>query len=61
VLQRLNQEIVQRLPAPDVKQRLAHVGIEPQTLTSSGLGELNAEQFAKWTKVIRQAGIKRSG
>ncbi len=61
MLQRLNQEIVQRLPAPDVKQRLAHEGIELQTSTPGELGELNAEQFAKWLKVIRQAGIKRSG
>ena len=61
MLQRLNQEIVQRLPAPDVEQWLAHEGIKPQTLTPSELGELNAEHFAKWTKVIRQVGIIRSG
>ena len=26
--------------------------------TPAELGKLNAEQYAKWTKVIRQAGIK---
>jgi len=61
VLQRLNQEIVQRLPAPDVTQRLAHEGIELKTSTPSELGTLNAEQFAKWLKVIQRAGIQRSG
>ena len=58
VVQRLNQELVQRLPAPDEKQRLAHEGIELQTSTPAELGKLNAEQYLKWTKVIRQAGIK---
>lgn len=60
VLQRLNQEIVRTLPAPDVKQRLANEGIELQTSTPGELGKLNAEQFAKWTEVIRKAGIKPS-
>jgi tripartite-type tricarboxylate transporter receptor subunit TctC len=61
VVQRLNREIVQRLPAPDVKQRLANEGIELQTSTPAELGKLNAEQFAKWLKVIQQAGIQRAG
>jgi tripartite-type tricarboxylate transporter receptor subunit TctC len=58
VVQRLNQEIVQRLPTDDVKQRFAHEGIEVQTSTPADLAKLYAHQYAKWTKVIRQAGIK---
>ncbi len=58
IVQRLNQEIVQRLPTDDVKQRLAHEGVEVATSTPAELGRLYAEQYAKWTKVIRQAGIK---
>lgn len=58
IVQRLNHEIVQRLPSEDVKMRLAREGVEVQTSTAAALGALNAEQFAKWTKVIRQAGIK---
>jgi tripartite-type tricarboxylate transporter receptor subunit TctC len=61
VLQRLNQEIVRTLPSPEAKQRLAHEGIELQTSTPAELGKLNAEQFAKWTGVIRKAGIKPPG
>ena len=61
VVQRLHQEIVLRLPAPDVKQRLAHEGIELQTSTPDELGKLTAEQFAKWLKVIERAGIQRAG
>jgi tripartite-type tricarboxylate transporter receptor subunit TctC len=60
IVQRLNQEITQRLPTEDVRQRFAHEGIEVQTSTAVELAKLNAEQFFKWTKVIRQAGIKAS-
>ena len=58
VVQRLNQELVQRLPTEDVRQKLANEGVEVAVSTPSELGKLNAEQYAKWTKVIRQAGIK---
>jgi tripartite-type tricarboxylate transporter receptor subunit TctC len=60
IVQRLNQEITQRLPTEDVRQRFAHEGIEVQTSTPAELAKLNAEQFFKWTKVIRQAAIKSS-
>jgi tripartite-type tricarboxylate transporter receptor subunit TctC len=58
IVQRLNQEIVQKLPQDDVKQRLAHEGVELVTSTPAALARLTAEQYAKWTKVIRDAGIK---
>jgi len=58
IVNRLNREILQRMAAPDVKQRLAHEGIELRTSTPAELGKLNAEQFAKWLKVIQQAGIR---
>jgi len=58
IVNRLNREILQRMAAPDVKQRLAHEGIELRTSTPAELGKLNAEQFEKWLKVIQQAGIR---
>jgi tripartite-type tricarboxylate transporter receptor subunit TctC len=58
IVQRLNREMQQRLAAPDVRQRLAHEGIEMQTSTPAELGKLNAEQYAKWLKVIQQAGLR---
>jgi tripartite-type tricarboxylate transporter receptor subunit TctC len=58
IVNRLNREILQRMAAPDVKQRLALEGIELRTSTPAELGKLNAEQFAKWLKVIQQAGIR---
>ena len=61
IVNRLNREIVQRLAAPDVRQRLALEGIELRTSAPGELGKLNAEQFAKWLKVIELAGILRTG
>ena len=60
IVQKLNQEITQRLPTEDVKRRFAHEGIEVQTSSPAELAKLNADQFDKWTKVIRQGGIKSS-
>ena len=58
IVQRLHQEMVQRFPTADVKQRLAGEGVEVRTSTPAETGKLYAEQYAKWTRVIRQAGIK---
>lgn len=61
IINRLNRDIAQRYAVPDVRQRLAHEGIELRTSTPAELGKLNAEQFEKWLKVIEQAGIQRAG
>jgi tripartite-type tricarboxylate transporter receptor subunit TctC len=58
IVQRLHREIVQRYPTADVKQRLAGEGVEVRTTTPAETAKLYAEQYVKWTKVIRQAGIK---
>ena len=58
VVERLNREIVQRLPSDDVRQRLGREGVEVATGTPAETARLYAEQFAKWNKVIRQAGIR---
>jgi tripartite-type tricarboxylate transporter receptor subunit TctC len=57
-VQRLHQEISQRFPAPDVKQRLAGEGVEVRMSTPAETAKLYAAEYAKWTKVIREAGIK---
>lgn len=61
IVERLNREIVQRFAVPDVRQRLAHEGIELRTSTPAELGKINASQFEKWLRVIQQAGIVHAG
>ena len=58
IINRINQEMVKRLPGDDVKNRLAAEGIEIRTSTPEDLDRLVASQVAKWTKIIRRAGIK---
>ena len=58
IINRINQEMVKRLPGDDVKNRLAAEGIEIRTSTPEDLDRLVATQVAKWTKIIRRAGIK---
>lgn len=61
IVNRLNREIQEKLTTPEVRQRLAHEGIELRTSTPGELGKLNAGQFAKWLTVIQRAGILRGG
>ena len=37
---------------------LNHLGVEVATSTPADTARLYAEQYAKWTKVIREAGVK---
>jgi tripartite-type tricarboxylate transporter receptor subunit TctC len=59
VVRKLHQEMTQRLPTPEVKQRLAHEGVEAVTSSPEETAKLYAEQYAKWTRVIERAGIMR--
>lgn len=58
IIARLNHEIVQQLRSDDAKTRMARDGVEIRTSTPDELGKLVAAEYAKWGKVIRQAGIK---
>jgi tripartite-type tricarboxylate transporter receptor subunit TctC len=59
VVQRLSREMMQRFPTEEVKKRLAHEGVEAIVSTPTETAKLYADQYAKWTKVIQQAGIAR--
>ena len=58
VVQRLSGEMNQRFAGDDVKQRLAGEGVEIVTSTPADAAKLYAEQYHKWTKVIRDAGVR---
>jgi tripartite-type tricarboxylate transporter receptor subunit TctC len=59
VVQRLSQEMMQRFPTEETKKRLAHEGVEAIVSTPAETAKLYADQYAKWAKVIQQAGIAR--
>jgi tripartite-type tricarboxylate transporter receptor subunit TctC len=55
---RMNTAINAALAFPDVKERLIKIGGEPLPGPPEQLGQLLREDFAKYGKVIREAGIK---
>jgi tripartite-type tricarboxylate transporter receptor subunit TctC len=58
VIKRLNQEVNREMQSAETKKRLTADGSEVIVSTPEVLGKLIAFQIAKWTKVIKNAGIK---
>lgn len=58
IVSKLNQKINEALKAPDVKERLSKIGVEPAGGTSEQFAAFVRAEVAKWGKVIKEAGIK---
>jgi len=58
VVEVLNRNVVAVLETADVKSRLAALGYEPTPSTPEAFGTYVREEIAKWTKVVRSAGVK---
>ena len=58
VIQKLNAEVVARLPSPDTRARFAADGSEVAVGTPEALYKLTAEQIAKFSKLVKDKGIK---
>ena len=58
IIDRLNSEIVRALNSPDLKNRLTNDGADPVGNTPEQYTAFVENEIAKWTKVIRAAGIK---
>jgi tripartite-type tricarboxylate transporter receptor subunit TctC len=58
IVNRLHQETARQFQEPDVKSRLAADGSEVRLSTPAELEKLIVAEIAKWSRIIRQAGIK---
>ena len=58
VIARLNAEITNALQAPETRQRFVAIGAEPLVGPPERLGEMMRGDQARWTKLIRDIGIK---
>jgi tripartite-type tricarboxylate transporter receptor subunit TctC len=59
IVAKLHAEINRSLGLPDVKERLAGVGIYPFTLpTPEAYGDYIKSEIAKYAKVVKDAGVK---
>ena len=54
----MSDEIAAVLASPNVKKRLAELGVEPMQGGPAALGELTRSDLAKWGPVIQKAGLK---
>ena len=59
IVGKLNRQINEILKLPDVKERLAKLGVDAAGGTSQQFGAFTAAEVRKWAKVIAVAGIPR--
>ncbi|HKA46394.1 MAG TPA: tripartite tricarboxylate transporter substrate binding protein [Burkholderiales bacterium] len=58
IVSRVNSDVATVVNAPDVRSRLAAQGIDVTTGSPQALGQLAREDYARWGKIIKAAGIK---
>jgi tripartite-type tricarboxylate transporter receptor subunit TctC len=58
IIDRLHAEIVRALNSPELRERLQALGADPVGNTPEQYTAFMQNEIAKWTKVIRAAGIK---
>ena len=58
VVQKLNAESLRILAMPDVRERFLAQGVEPRGSTPEQFAQHIRLQMAKWSKVVRDAGVK---
>ena len=55
---RLNAELQKAVAQSDVRERFAAAGLEPGTSSPDELAAIVKNEIAKWSKVIKDAGIR---
>jgi len=58
IVERLHAESVKVMSPPDVQSRLRAMGGEPEARTPGETLEFMRGEYARWSKVVRDAGIK---
>lgn len=58
ILARLQAETVKALNDPEARKRLVSAGLDPASSTPEQLAERIRNDLAKWSKVVKSAGIK---
>jgi tripartite-type tricarboxylate transporter receptor subunit TctC len=61
VLAKLNKAVADTLNDPSVKEKLINSGAIPAPTTQAEFGTMLKEEIARWTKIVREKGIKEPG
>ena len=59
IVSRLSRELVRALEAPDMRERLTALGVEPWPGTAEQLGELLRADIERYGTIVRSAGLPR--
>jgi tripartite-type tricarboxylate transporter receptor subunit TctC len=55
---RLHAELVKAVESLPLRERLGQLGLDPATSTPQQLGDYSRAEIEKWSKVVREAGVK---
>lgn len=58
IVNQLSAEFAKAVNAPDVREKLLALGIEPVGSTPQQFSEHLKREIARWTPIIQKAGIK---
>ena len=58
IITRLNQTVSLAVQTGEVQEKLIEQGVEPATSTPAELGQYIKTEIAKWSKVVKDAGIQ---
>jgi tripartite-type tricarboxylate transporter receptor subunit TctC len=58
IQQRLHDEVAKILAQPDVKERLAKLGMEPSQMSTDEFAAFQKAEVAKWAQLIKAANVK---
>ena len=58
VQMKINAEALRVMALPDVKEKLATLGLEIATGTPEALAQITQQETAKWSKVVKDSGAK---
>jgi tripartite-type tricarboxylate transporter receptor subunit TctC len=59
IVSRLSRELIRALETPDLRQRLAALGVDPWPGTPEQLQELLRVDIERYGRVVRAAGLPR--
>ena len=58
IVDQMRSETAKAINSPDIRERLMQEGATPVASTPAEFGRFVRDEIARWTKIIRQAGIK---
>jgi tripartite-type tricarboxylate transporter receptor subunit TctC len=58
IVEKLNAEFGKAVLAPEVKQRLENLGLEPSAMTSAEFGRFVRSEIQQWGRVVKATGVR---